>query len=35
MSESDLPKAPTADEALAKKLAPSGAEVYASWLEHM
>jgi hypothetical protein len=35
MSKSDLPKGPTADEALAHKLTPSGTEAYASWLEHM
>ena len=36
MSKPELPKVETADEALANKLAaPSGAEAYARWLEHM
>jgi hypothetical protein len=36
MSKSELPKVETADEVLANKLAaPSGAEAYARWLEHM
>ena len=36
MSKPDAPKAPTADEALAQRLAaPSGTEAYARWLEHM
>lgn len=36
MSKPELPKVETADEAPADKLAaPSGAEAYARWLEHM
>jgi hypothetical protein len=36
MSKSEPPKVETADEALANKPgAPSGAEAYARWLEHM
>jgi hypothetical protein len=35
MSKTDLPKADDADEAASKRNAPSGAEAYARWLEHM
>jgi hypothetical protein len=36
MIKPDAPKVETADEALAQSLtAPSGAEAYARWLEHM
>ena len=36
MTKPDVPKVETADEALAPSLAaPSGAEAYARWLEHM
>ena len=36
MSKPDSPKVETADEALAQSMAaPSGAEAYARWLEHM
>ena len=36
MSKPEAPKVETADEALAQSLsAPSGAEAYARWLEHM
>ena len=35
MSKLEPPKTPTTDEPLAQKLAPSGAEAYARWLEHM
>jgi hypothetical protein len=36
MTKPEHPKAETADEALAHSLtAPSGAEAYARWLEHM
>jgi len=36
MSNTKLPTVDTVDEALAAKLgAPSGAEAYARWLEHM
>jgi hypothetical protein len=36
MTKPDVPKVEMADEALAQSLAaPSGAEAYARWLEHM
>jgi hypothetical protein len=36
MTKPDAPKVETADESLAQSLtAPSGAEAYARWLEHM
>jgi len=36
MSKPEIPKVETADEKLAERLAaPSGAEAYARWLEHM